>query len=740
MARPTSTRRVSFADRMKQHQIDWVQSGGLPSNLFESGRPWVLEKQHEVRNLYDPNWWSLLQGRAHRWARSLNSSQCFAVNVFAPFAADEAMARSFLRQVVPAAAVRDDERVDVSFEVVLPQTRAWLGEKRQPTQVDVMFTTTFEGVPTGRLLVEVKFTETGPGECRGAVAGDKASNPDPERCLELVAIRKSPATRCYLAEVEGRRYWEHIDAAGSPFDLAPMGPGEPCPFRHGLYQVMRNQALATAALAEEGLRWSEMALCIHADNAEVWALTEPVGGSNDTITAWAAITGGSSLLVIDPADVLAAAVEADADLANWQTWNCDRYDLVAHPPAVSPAPAEPSTLGPAAAGAGSPVLLGPLAERYAHPPEPAVGLWSRIKRGFAEFARRPVVSFPPVESGSTLAELARTGFQPFCRVNDVVLAVRGDDHRAEVVVVHDDRAGVLREQIDLDGEAVGAGATVLGLMYVAALGDDSALDDEEQLALITLARYLNLAAPQQLMAKRLALKGLLARDISEGLGWDERMEAALAALELGDRDRLLVARSMFISELHRALEEPGLDPSARARFERLARELGVPRDEVADEFALLDDALFALALSRGELPIEDAPPAQLKRGEICRVAVPVSVLQQKTRTTTRRAYAGTRVKLGGVPIYLGGSTPVRTSREVMESVGSGTLLVTDQRVLLVGAKLNYSIPLERILTLELFSNAVQINNEGARTGRFYKVEHPVRLHLLLGALTGRLVQ
>lgn len=513
-----------------------------------------------------------------------------------------------------------------------------------------------------------------------------------------------------------------------------MGVDEPCPFRHGLYQVMRNQVLATAALEAEGLRWAAMALCIHPDNDEVWALSEPVGGSNDTITAWAAITGGSSLLVIDPADVLAAAVAQDAGLVPWQEWSCARYDLAA-PVLTRPAPArEPTAL------AESPVLLGPLAHRYAHPPEPAVGLWSRIKRGFAEISRRPMVSFADLPAGTALAEVVGAGFEPFCQVNDVVLAIRGDDARAECVVLLEGRSGALRAEIDLDGDAVGPAATVLGLMYLAALDDDFALDANERLALMTLARYLNLAANQVLMAKRIALKGLLARNLAQGRGWAERMEAAREALDLGERDRSLVARSMFVTELMAALAAPGLEPSARTRFETLARELGVPAGEVADQFTLLDDALFALALSRGELPRIDDPPAQLKRGESCLAAMPVAVLQQKTRTTTHRGFVGTRVKLGGLPIYLGGSTPVRTSREVMEAVGSGTLAVTDQRVLLVGTKLNYSIPLDRILTLELFSNVVQINNEGARSGRFYEVDRPVRLHLLLSALTGRLVE
>jgi len=41
-----------------------------------------------MRNLFRQEWWHHIQGLEHRWVRALNSSQCFAVNLFANLAED----------------------------------------------------------------------------------------------------------------------------------------------------------------------------------------------------------------------------------------------------------------------------------------------------------------------------------------------------------------------------------------------------------------------------------------------------------------------------------------------------------------------------------------------------------------------------------------------------------------------------------------------------------------------------
>ena len=65
-----------------------------------------------------------------------------------------------------------------------------------------------------------------------------------------------------------------------------------------------------------------------------------------------------------------------------------------------------------------------------------------------------------------------------------------------------------------------------------------------------------------------------------------------------------------------------------------------------------DEQLVRLyeACSTGNLPIISDPPIILKRGETAHFVSPVAVIEQKTETTTYRAYAGTRLKMGSLPI------------------------------------------------------------------------------------------
>jgi hypothetical protein len=81
-------------------QLKWALAGGVQESDLEVRRgriSWVLKQQHQKKNLFDPRWWEYIVGSEHRWARALNSSQCFGVNLFAPLKRDPQLARKVLR-------------------------------------------------------------------------------------------------------------------------------------------------------------------------------------------------------------------------------------------------------------------------------------------------------------------------------------------------------------------------------------------------------------------------------------------------------------------------------------------------------------------------------------------------------------------------------------------------------------------------------------------------------------------
>src|SRR5688572_23585370 len=93
-----------FATSMRDRQLKWAIGGGVPPAALEERHgqvSWVLDPEHRKLNLFRTEWWDYIAHAEHCWARALNSSQCFAVNVFAPMADNSAIARSALQALLP---------------------------------------------------------------------------------------------------------------------------------------------------------------------------------------------------------------------------------------------------------------------------------------------------------------------------------------------------------------------------------------------------------------------------------------------------------------------------------------------------------------------------------------------------------------------------------------------------------------------------------------------------------------
>jgi len=315
-----------FYGRLKDHQIAWAHEAGIDDEQRETAgnRPWVLKPEFKSRNLYDQRWWRHIVGKEHRWARALTSSQCFAVNLFGPLAESPRTARDVFTRLVPERPLSSDAVVAVALEHTPCDAPRWLGEKGQPTQVDVFFTVSRNRRPVAHLLVEVKLGERKFGSCRGAKTG--GPNQAPERCRKLGSILDAPEQWCWLAETQGRRYWELMMQPGSSFRFDGLSSDDTCPFRDGIYQLMRNQVLAEALAGNTEAEWADVGVCIHPLNRGVLALAEPIAGEGDILPAFRSISS-ARIHELDPRTVLGAAVESDPSLEDWADWMRQRYLL-----------------------------------------------------------------------------------------------------------------------------------------------------------------------------------------------------------------------------------------------------------------------------------------------------------------------------------------------------------------------------------------------------------------------------
>jgi hypothetical protein len=319
-----------FPNALQRHLAAWAASSGYAECVEASpSHSWVLRKEHRERNLYDPQWWRYISGLEHRWARALNSSQCFAVNLFGPLTDNLRNAVPFLQQMLPDRHVADADDIRVTFEHSPPGIASVLGERGQPTQIDVFFEVVREEHLVGCVGVEVKLSETEFGCCRGYAGrrDGRPVNPQRDRCLSLRSVLESPETQCYMAEVEGRKYWGQLTSAGSSMQLDRIPEDNPCPFRHGLYQLMRNRVTLEAFQTAVGAEWCELVVCIHPSNATVTTLPEPVVGTDDALDAFRLLTNTGAIRRWDAADVLRAMTSDQTTHRDWANWMEGKYLL-----------------------------------------------------------------------------------------------------------------------------------------------------------------------------------------------------------------------------------------------------------------------------------------------------------------------------------------------------------------------------------------------------------------------------
>jgi hypothetical protein len=319
-----------FAESMRDRQLKWALGAGIPIAALEKRHEkvsCVLKPEHQKLNLFRQGWWAHIEGKEHLWARALNSSQCFAVNVFAPLAEEGGRAKSALQVLLPKRDLGSQDTVCVEFEFTPEGAPTWLGERRQATQLDVYFRITRSGRCLGHVLVEVKFTETSFGCCRGweANPNEPIRNPDPSRCLNVSAILSAPQANCWLAQMEGRQYWKIMSDAESSIRKEAIRMAGVCPFRHGLYQMMRNRVLADELARRTGSAWADFAVCRHPANLALIVLKEPVSSVPDAIGAFRSLSSDEAVLDWDAEKIVRTISSTDDRLKDWEKWMLERY-------------------------------------------------------------------------------------------------------------------------------------------------------------------------------------------------------------------------------------------------------------------------------------------------------------------------------------------------------------------------------------------------------------------------------
>jgi hypothetical protein len=151
----------------------------------------------------------------------------------------------------------------------------------------------------------------------------------------------------------------------------------------------------------------------------------------------------------------------------------------------------------------------------------------------------------------------------------------------------------------------------------------------------------------------------------------------------------------------------------------MAGNLGVTMTHGAETQRLYDRCRLLAQIEAGQLP-EMRVEITLQRGEMCHASLVCTHNEIRKQTTSYR-YSGPTASIkiiGPIRWRFGQVSVQRVSRDVMTQLDSGTLNVTNKRLLFDGAQKSTSIALKKIIRFTVFSDGIKIEKDTGKDQYF----------------------
>jgi hypothetical protein len=225
-----------------------------------------------------------------------------------------------------------------------------------------------------------------------------------------------------------------------------------------------------------------------------------------------------------------------------------------------------------------------------------------------------------------------------------------------------------------------------------------------------------------------------------------------------DRAALEPQLRALLIQIARAAPPFDFEPATNVRAQALAAldqaaTLDAQTKSGSDELARLEEELKRRQTAEAEMGFDApylaayfatyGPPAidsllQLKRGERAIAVLPVRLARQQTRTRYVGGSSGMSFPIGHTGIrYRVGSYhghPIQT--QVMNTLDTGNLEITNQRIAFIGAVKSTAVALEKILHVECYSDALAVFREARENPDFFLTDKPKYALFMLNWATG----
>lgn len=244
--------------------------------------------------------------------------------------------------------------------------------------------------------------------------------------------------------------------------------------------------------------------------------------------------------------------------------------------------------------------------------------------------------------------------------------------------------------------------------------------------------FLNLGKPVKLQEYRKALE----RAVSDGVVTPEEERYLLSLrddLGLSSEDAYQIALDLFSSEVNAAVSDDELTIEEQIRLHKLKEALELRDEDIKQELEKIAELIVLRDVQNGKLPEVPTDEARkhliMASDEVCHCLVSTGLYKRIVKQVRGR-YRGWSFRISpGVYYRTGTYTPPEIKEEITK-VDEGILAITNKRLIFMGKHSDLDVPLQKIVGVEIFRDAIGIHRKGRKEQEFFVLSRPK----LIGAI------
>lgn len=181
----------------------------------------------------------------------------------------------------------------------------------------------------------------------------------------------------------------------------------------------------------------------------------------------------------------------------------------------------------------------------------------------------------------------------------------------------------------------------------------------------------------------------------------------------------------YESVLQELIDNIPFTAQSEHQLKSLKQKLELTDADIAHTIADVDHAKSLARFYAQPLPVDEACEIILKKNELCHFSTNADLIEERRKSHYAGGTQGVSIRIAkGLSYRVGGFKGERVTEEYNEVTDTGTLVITNKRVVFAGKKKNVSYTLTSIAAINRFTNAIQFKKENEAKPKYFGTDDP----------------